>query len=108
LKPRLYKHHLDSAPAKSTVEKWFAKLKLDEMCIEGDARSRRPKEAVSDKNIKKVHKIILSDRKVKLIEVTETLKISKERVEHIVHEYLDMQKMCEKLLPRVLTIDQNQ
>jgi hypothetical protein len=39
----LDKHYLDSAPAKSTVEKWFAKLKLGEMCIEGDARSGRPK-----------------------------------------------------------------
>jgi hypothetical protein len=38
----LYKHYLDSAPAKSTVE--------------GDARSGRPKEAVSDENIKKITK----------------------------------------------------
>jgi hypothetical protein len=48
----LEKHYLDSAPAKSTVEKCFAKLKRVEMCIEGDARSGRPKEAVSDENIK--------------------------------------------------------
>jgi hypothetical protein len=39
------------------------------MCIEGDARSARPKEAVSDENIKKVHKIIFIDRKVNLIEI---------------------------------------
>jgi hypothetical protein len=62
--------------------------------------------AVSDENIKKVHKIILNDRKVKLIEIAKTLKISKKRVEHIVHEYLDMRKLCAKWL--VLTIDQNQ
>jgi hypothetical protein len=49
---------LDSAPAKSTVAKWFAKLKLGEMCIEGDAHSGRLKEAISDENLKKVHKII--------------------------------------------------
>jgi hypothetical protein len=45
---------------------------------------------------------------VKLIEIVETLKISKERVGHIVHEYLDVRKLCAKLMPRVLTIDQNQ
>jgi hypothetical protein len=28
----LDKHYLDSAPGKSTVEKWFAKLKRGEMC----------------------------------------------------------------------------
>jgi hypothetical protein len=52
------------------------------MYIEDDVRSGRPKEAVSDENIKKVHKIILNDGKVKLIEIAETLKISKKRVEH--------------------------
>jgi hypothetical protein len=54
----LDKQCLDSAPAKSTVAKWFAKLKLAEMCIEGDAHSDRLKEVISDENLKKVHKII--------------------------------------------------
>jgi hypothetical protein len=49
----LDKHYLDSAPAKSTVAKWFAKLRLGEMCIEGDAHSGRLKEAISDENLKK-------------------------------------------------------
>jgi hypothetical protein len=67
------------------------------MSIEDDARNGRPKEAVSDEIIKKVHKIMFRDRKVKLSEIAETLKISKKRVEHIVHEYLDMQKLCDDL-----------
>jgi hypothetical protein len=92
----LDKYYLDSAPGKSTVEKWFAKFKRGEMSIQDDARSGRPKEAVIDESIKKVHKLILNDRKVKLIERAETLKISKERVRHIQHEYLDMQKLCAK------------
>jgi hypothetical protein len=46
-------------------EKWFAKFKRDEMSIKDDARSVRPKEAVTDENIKKVYKIILNNRKVK-------------------------------------------
>jgi hypothetical protein len=40
--------------------------------------------------------LILNDRKVKLIEIAETLKISKKRVGHIVHEYLDMRKLYAK------------
>jgi hypothetical protein len=74
--------------------------------IEGDARSGRPKEAVSDENLKKVHKIILNGNKVNLIEIAGTLKVSKKCIEHIVHEYLDMQKLFAKWLPRLLTIDQ--
>jgi hypothetical protein len=49
------------------------------MSIVGDKRSVRPKEAVTDENIKKVHKIILNDRKMKLIEIGEILKITNER-----------------------------
>jgi hypothetical protein len=47
-------------------------------------------------------------RKVNLIELAETLKISKKHIEHtIVHFYLDMLKLFAKWLQRVLTIDQN-
>ncbi|KAF7271749.1 hypothetical protein GWI33_015427 [Rhynchophorus ferrugineus] len=68
----------------------------DEMSIEDGKRSRRPKKVVSDENIKKIHKMILNDRKLKLIRITDTLKISTERVHHIVQEYLGMRKLCAK------------
>jgi predicted XRE-type DNA-binding protein len=61
-----------------------------------------------DENIKKVHKISLNDHKVKLMEIAETLKISKKRIGHIVHKYLNMRKLCAKWVPRVLAIDQKQ
>lgn len=74
---------------KRHIEKWFAKFKRGEMSTEEDGRSRRPKQAVDDENIKKVHKLILDDRKVKLIEIAETKgTLSKERVGYIMHECL--------------------
>ncbi|GFV60412.1 putative DD34D transposase [Trichonephila clavipes] len=104
----LDKHYSDFAPGKSTVEKWFAKFKRGEMSTENDARSEHPKEAVTDENITKVYKIIFDNRKVKLIEIAKTLKISNECVGNIVNEYLDMRKLCSKWAPRKLTIDQKQ
>jgi hypothetical protein len=65
----LHKHYSDSAPGKQTIEKWFGKFKRGEMSIEDDLRSARPKEAVTDENIKKVHEMILNNRKVKLMEI---------------------------------------
>ncbi|GFW36177.1 mariner transposase [Trichonephila clavipes] len=65
------------------------------MSTEDDAQSGHPK-VVTDENIKKLDKIIFNNREVKLIEIAETLKISKERVGHIVNEYLDMRKLCSK------------
>ncbi|GFU98790.1 transposable element Tcb2 transposase [Trichonephila clavipes] len=58
----LDKHYSDFAPGKSTEEKWFAKFKRGEMSTEDDARSGHPKQAVTDANIKKVHKIIFDNR----------------------------------------------
>jgi hypothetical protein len=83
LKAWLDKHYSDSVP-------------VGKMSIEDDARSGHLKETVTDENIKKVHKIILNDRKMELIDITETLKISKERVGYIIHAYLDMRKLCAK------------
>jgi hypothetical protein len=49
----LDKHYLDSAPGKSSVEKWFAKSKRGEMSIEDDGRSGRPKEAATGRKHRK-------------------------------------------------------
>lgn len=104
----LNKCYPDSAPAQSKIIYWFAEFKRGRASTSDAERSGRPKEAVTDENIKKVHKIILNDRKVKLIEIANTLKISKERVGNIVHEYLGMRKLCAKWVPRELTFDQKQ
>ena len=98
----------DSSPSTGTVEYWFRQFRTGRASTSDAERTGRPKEVVTPENIKKIHKMILNDRKVKLIEIAEALKISKERVGHIVHEYLGMRKLCAKWVPRELTIDQKQ
>ncbi|KAF7272073.1 hypothetical protein GWI33_015126 [Rhynchophorus ferrugineus] len=78
------------------------------MSTEDGERNGRPKEVVTDENIKKIRNMILNDRKLKLNDITHTLKISTERVHHIIHEYLDTRKLCVKWEPRELTFDQKQ
>ncbi|KAF7267854.1 hypothetical protein GWI33_018954 [Rhynchophorus ferrugineus] len=63
------------------------------MSTEGGERSGRAKEFVTDENVKKIHKMILNECKLKLNEIVDTLKISTER---IIHEYLGMKKLCVK------------
>ena len=55
-----------------------------------------------------VHKIVLGGRKLKLREITDTLKISKGSVFTILHESLGMRKLFSKWVPRLLTPDQIQ
>ncbi|KAF7264652.1 hypothetical protein GWI33_022818 [Rhynchophorus ferrugineus] len=54
------------------------------------------------------HKMILNDRRLKLNEIADNLKISTERVHYITHEYMGMTKLCATWVPRKLTFDQKQ
>ncbi|KAF7266531.1 hypothetical protein GWI33_020156 [Rhynchophorus ferrugineus] len=78
------------------------------MSTENDEPSGRPKEGFTDENIKKIHKMILNDRKLNLNEIADNLKMSTERVNHIIHEYWGMRKLCARpeFLRRYVTMDE--
>jgi histone-lysine N-methyltransferase SETMAR len=50
--------------------------------------------------------MLLVDRRMKVRETAETIGISKEGVGYILHEELDMKKLCARWVPRLLTTDQ--
>ena len=88
---------------KNTVE---AKQWLDKSY--GDSAPRKSTIIDVLKNITKVHKIVLADRKLKLREIADTLKISKGSVFTILHESLGMRELYSKWVPSLLTYDQKQ
>ena len=59
-------------------------------------------------NKKELHKLILVDRKLKLHEIAENLKISEGSLFTILHEYLSMRKLCSKWVLHFLTVYQKQ
>jgi histone-lysine N-methyltransferase SETMAR len=65
-----------------------------------------PKSATTPEIIEQVHDMILDDRRMTVREIAETIGISKERVGYILHEELDMKKLCARWLPRLLTAGQ--
>ena len=73
----LDKYYGDSTPGKSTITDWHAEFKRGRTNTDNAERSGRPKSAVLPEKITKVHKIVLNDRKLKLREIADTLKISK-------------------------------
>jgi DNA-binding Xre family transcriptional regulator len=50
--------------------------------------------------------MVMDDRRMKVHEIAETIGISKECVGYILHEELDMKKLCARLVPRLLIADQ--
>ena len=67
-----------------------------------------PNAVVTPENIKKAHKIISENRKVKLQEIADIMKTSKGNVFTILHEHLFMQKLFSKWVTRSLAVDQKQ
>ena len=55
----------------------------------------------------KLHKLVISDRKLKLREIAETVRISEGGV-FTMHEHLTMRKLFSKWVSRLLTVDQKQ
>ena len=98
----------DSAPGKSSIIYWYAKFKRGRTNTDDAECSGRPKSAVISENITKVHKIVLGDRKLKLHETVDSLKISEGSVFIILHESLEMRKLFSKWVPRLLTSGQRQ
>ena len=53
--------------------------------------------------MKKIHDLVLTDRRLKVREIAETVGISKDCVGHILHEILGMRKLSARWVPRLLT-----
>jgi hypothetical protein len=49
--------------------------------------------------------MVLDDRRMKVHDIAETIGISKECVGYILHEELDMKKVCTRWVLRLLTAD---
>lgn len=67
---------------------------LEELSVEDNPRPRKPILVSLFENIYAIHDIILSDCRIRLKHIAETLKIFYERVHHIIYVDLDMKKIC--------------
>ena len=67
--------------------------------------SGAPKTATTEDKVKKVHDLVLADRRLKVREIAETVGISKDCMGHILHEILNMRKLSARWVLRVLTPD---
>ena len=82
----------DSTTGKLTIIDCYAEFTRCRTNTDDAERSGHPKSAVVLENITKVHKIVLANRKLKLPEIADTLKILEGSVFKILHESLGMRK----------------
>ena len=93
----------DSAPSFTTVKFWAAEFKRGHKSLGDDGC---PKTATTDKNIAKVHQMVLDDHQIKVREIAEVMNMSKECVCHILNQHLGMRKLSAHWMPCLLTLDQ--
>ena len=98
----------DFSLSRQMLEKWFADFNRGRTNTVDAERSGHPNSAVVPENIKKAHKMVLANQKLKFCEITDTVKISDGSVFTILHKNLSLRKLCSKRVPRLLTVDQKQ
>ena len=105
-KEKLDKYYGTSAPSNTTVKRWMQEFKFGRTSTNDEHRSGRPSDVTTPEMIKKVLRLVTDDRKLKVREIAKMVNISTERVHNILHNCLNMRKLCARWVPRVLTDQQ--
>ncbi|KAM8718303.1 hypothetical protein ACLKA7_001003 [Drosophila subpalustris] len=95
-------------PGKSTICDWYSNFKRGRSSTEDSKRSGRPKEVIIPEIIRQVRQIVLTDRRVKVREIAETVGISTGSAVSILHDHLHMKKLNVQWVPHFLDIEQRE
>lgn len=106
IKDELDSVHGDNAPSYSTVKSWVQQFKMGRSSTEDEQRSGRPKTATTIENIRKIFNEVTKDRRIKLRELADIVKIHEKQVWSILHDELHMKKLSARWVPRLLTLPQ--
>ncbi|KAL7726436.1 hypothetical protein ACLKA6_004576 [Drosophila palustris] len=94
--------------SKSTICDWYSNFKRGRTSTEDSKRSGRPKEVIIPEIIRQVRQIVLTDRRVKVREIAESVGISTGSAVSILHDHLHMKKLNVKWVPHFLDIEQRE
>ncbi|GFV45528.1 protein GVQW3 [Trichonephila clavipes] len=92
--------------SRARVFEWFKRFQDGRQDVEDNSRSGRPSTSKTDENVEKVASLIRSDRRLSIRAIAETVNIDKECVRQILHDNLNMQKVCAKMVPKILPFEQ--
>jgi histone-lysine N-methyltransferase SETMAR len=94
--------------SRARVFEWHKRFCEGREDVEDDDRSGRPCTSKTDENVQKVEEIVRNDRRLSIRMIAEMVHIDKETVRQILHDNLNMTKVCAKVVPRLLTPDQKE
>ena len=105
---KLKLHYGDSAPDRSTVSRWMSRFTSGRQSLEDNPRSGAATKAKTHTSIDLVKGILDGDRRATYDELEKQSGLSRGTLQRIIHEELDMKKVCARWVPRLLTREQRQ
>ena len=93
----------EASPSYSTVKEWAKQFHLGRESVEDEPCEGRPVEVVTEENIRRIEEELLSNRQLKLKEISVRLEIPKTTVIRIIHEHLHMEKVGARRVPRLIS-----
>ncbi|XP_064479996.1 protein GVQW3-like [Ornithodoros turicata] len=92
----------DNAMSRTRVFEWHKRFADGREKVEDDESPDRPVTATTEENIAKINAVVRNDRRLSIQMIAEMVNLDKETVRQILHEQLNMRKVCAKLVPRNL------
>lgn len=94
----------DQCLSRTQVFEWFKKFKEGREDVGDDPKSGRPSTARTRENVEKVARIVRGDRRISIRSISELANINKESVRQILHDDLDMKKVCTKVVVVIFVV----
>lgn len=101
---RLEKQYGEDTLSYGRVAAWAAEFRRGRESIFDEARPGRPADKVTEENILAAERLLRANRRVKVRELSEELKLSYGTVEDILHNHLCVTKVCARWVPKNLSV----
>lgn len=95
----------NEAMKKSQVYEWHKRFREGRVSIEDDPRSGRPSTSMTDTNIERVRQVVRANRRLSIDEIATKVNLSHGSVHTILHDHLNMHRICLRMVPKMLTDD---
>ena len=102
----LVKVYGDAAMKKTALHKWYSRYENGYESVMDKQRSGRPTSITSQK-IREIKELLDTDRCITVREVSQWVDCSVGTVHIIIHENLNMRRLCARWIPKMLSVSEN-
>jgi len=96
----------DATLSRTMVFKWHKAFNEGRENVEDDPRSGRPISSTNDQTVEEVRAVMAKDRRLSVRMIAQETGLNKNAVHRILTEHLHMRKICAKLVPKKVSVEQ--